>query len=62
MGIELENGGMAYNVKEAAQILERAPYMVRLYIRNGDLRAHKVGRSYYISSQAIEDFKKSKEE
>lgn len=53
--IKLENT-VAYTAEEAAKMLNRALSTVRLYIRSGKLRAHKVGRTYYITEKTLTEF------
>tara|TARA_R110002074_G_scaffold287618_1_gene459344 strand:- start:263 stop:535 length:273 start_codon:yes stop_codon:yes gene_type:complete len=37
-----------YSIKEAAKILGVIPLTVRNYIKNGNLKAERLGRKYYI--------------
>jgi len=53
--IKLENT-TAYTVKEAAEILHKTPQTIRYYITTGELKAKKVGRPYYITEKALEEF------
>ena len=53
--IKLENT-VAYTAEEAAVMLNRAISTVRTYIRSGKLRAHKVGRTYYITEKTLTEF------
>jgi len=46
----------AYNVVEAAKILNMSDYTVRKYIRNGLIKAKKIGRAFYITDSALEEF------
>ena len=50
-----------FKVKEAAKILELNDQTVGRYCRNGVIKATKVGRDYRISSKAIKEFDKNKE-
>ncbi len=44
------------SVKEAAKMATLAPSTIRLYIRKGTLKAHKVGRRVLIAKADLEDF------
>jgi excisionase family DNA binding protein len=44
------------SVKEAAKMATLAPSTIRLYIRKGKLKAHKVGRRVLIAKTDLEDF------
>jgi len=46
----------AYNVQEAAQLLKVSAVTIRSYIKQGKLKAQKVGRAFYITEATIEDF------
>lgn len=50
-----------YTVAEAAVLLNKTPYTVGRYCREGLLKATKVGRTYEINQQDIDDFKQAKE-
>jgi len=43
-------------IKEAADLVRLAPPTIRLYIRKGGLRAHKVGRRVIIKREELIDF------
>ena len=53
--IKLENT-TAYTVQEVAEILHKTPTTVREYIKRGDLKAKRVGRPWYITEKALEEF------
>ena len=53
--IKLENT-TAYTVKEVAEILHKTPTTVRGYIKSGELKAKKVGRPWYVTEKALEEF------
>lgn len=53
--IKLENT-TAYTVQEVAEKLNRNKDTVLRYIHNGELKAKKVGRPYYITDKALEEF------
>jgi excisionase family DNA binding protein len=44
------------SVKEAAKMATLAPSTIRLYIRKGKLKAHKVGRRVLIAKTDLESF------
>ncbi len=46
----------AYTVDEVAEMLKKTPSTVRRYIALGMLKAQKVGRPYYITDKALEEF------
>lgn len=46
----------AYTVQEVAEILHKTPTTVRKYIKTGELKAKQVGRPYYITEKALEEF------
>ena len=46
----------AYSVSEAAVRLNMTEQAVRRYIRERRLKAHKVGRSYFMTEETLEEF------
>ena len=48
----------AYNVQEAAQLLKVTPVTVRNYIKQGKIKAQKVGRALHITEGNLQDFLK----
>lgn len=54
--------GKAFSVFEVAEILQRRAETVRLYIKNGKLKAHKIANAYFIKEQTLKDFAGRKEE
>lgn len=46
----------AYEVKEAAEMLHRTPVTIRKYIKSGDLKAQKVGNTWYITDKTLTEF------
>ena len=46
----------AYNVQESAQILKVSAVTIRSYIKQGRLKAQKIGRAYYITENCMEEF------
>lgn len=46
----------AYNVQEVAVLLNVTPVTVRSYIRQGKIRAQKVGRALYIAEGNLQEF------
>ena len=53
--IKLEHT-VAYNAKEAGDKLGMSAYTIRKYIRNGLIKAKKIGRAYYITDKALEEY------
>ena len=53
--IKLENT-TAYTVQEVAEMLHKTPQTIRYYIKTGELKAKQVGRPYYITEKALEEF------
>lgn len=45
----------AYTVPEVAEALRLAPATVRRYIKNGMIKAQKVGSKWYITDATLED-------
>lgn len=43
----------AYTVQEVAERIHRTPVTVRNYIREGRLRAQKVGNTWYITEETL---------
>lgn len=48
----------AYNVQEAAKLLKVTPVTVRTYIKQGKIKAQKVGRALHITEGNLQDFLK----
>lgn len=46
----------AYDIPEAAEILERSESSIRKYIYSGKLRAQKVQGTWYVSDRTIKEF------
>ncbi len=46
----------AYNVQEAAQLLKVSAVTIRGYIKNGKLKAQKVGRAFHITESTLENY------
>jgi len=46
----------AYTIKEAAEIIHRSVPTVRNYISSGNLRAQKVGSTWYITDRTLTEF------
>ena len=44
---------IAVRIETAAQMLDAAPSTVLLWIKNGQLPAHKIGRSWYVRIEEI---------
>jgi len=54
-----EAGRPYLNLKEAAGMARLAPSTIRLYIRKGELKAHKVGSRVIIKKEDLEAFVES---
>ena len=54
-----EAGRPYLNLKEAAGMARLAPSTIRLYIRKGELKAHKVGSRVIIKKEDLEEFVES---
>lgn len=52
------NTTTAYNVQEASELLHISDQTVRKYIRDGKIKAQKVGVKYYVTNKTIENFLK----
>jgi excisionase family DNA binding protein len=46
----------AYDVKEAAEMLHRSKNTIRSYIKSGELKAQKVGNTWYITDKTLTEF------
>lgn len=46
----------AYDIPEAAEILNRSVSCVRKYISSGKLRAQKVGGIWYVTDKTLTEF------
>lgn len=46
----------AYTVIEASEILQLSQFTVGKYIREGRIKAQKVGRKYYVTDKTIKEF------
>ena len=46
----------AYDVKETAELLHVSPQTVKKYIREGKLRAQRVGLPYYVTEDTLKEF------
>lgn len=46
----------AYDVKETAELLHVSPQTVKKYIREGKLRAQRVGLPYYVTEETLKEF------
>ena len=44
-----------YSIKEAAKILDVIPLTIRNHIKNGTIKAQKLGRKYYILHSELYD-------
>lgn len=50
-----------YTVEEVAERLRVTPYTLRVYIRNGELGAVKIGKQYRISEGQLQEFLKNQQ-
>lgn len=48
----------AYNVQEAAKLLDVSAQTIRKYIKNGELSAVKTGTKYQITEKNLENYLK----
>ena len=48
----------AYNVQEVAQLLKVTPATVRSYIKQGKIKAQRVGRAIHVTEGNLQDFLK----
>lgn len=46
----------AYNVQEAAKLLNVSAVTIRTYIKQGKLKAQKAGRAFYITESTLEAY------
>lgn len=46
----------AYNVQEAAELLDVSPQTIRSYIKQGKLKAQKAGNKYVITEETLKTF------
>ena len=46
----------AYDLKSLSKILNIGVVTLRTYIRRGDLRAKKLGRSYFVTMENLREF------
>lgn len=46
----------AYNVQEAAELLDVSPQTIRSYIKQGKLKAQKAGNKYIITEETLKAF------
>ena len=50
-----------YSVKELTEILPITPLTIREYIRKGKIRGHKIGKSWFVNREDLNDFLDGKE-
>lgn len=50
-----------YNLDEVVKLLGLNIQTIRIYIKEGKLKASKVGRKYMVTDEAIQDFLKANE-
>ena len=46
----------AYNLKEASEILHMNIQTIRKHIKNGKIKAQKVGNSYYVTDKTLTEY------
>lgn len=46
----------AYDIQETAELINLSPQSVRSYIKQGKLKAQKVGTRYYVAEENIQSF------
>lgn len=46
----------AYTVKEAAELIHLSPQTIKKYIREGKIKAQKVGVPYYVTEETLKAF------
>ena len=51
----------AYTLKEAADIVNKNEQTLRLYIKNGKLKAQKVGGTWYVTDKTLTELVTGKE-
>ena len=52
-----------YDTEEVAEMFKRSSRSVRRFIRSGQLKASKIGKSYYVTLKDIENYiNRSREE
>jgi len=45
-----------YTTKEVAEIVHYKPKTITMFIRQGRLKAYKIGKSYQISEEQLKEF------
>lgn len=50
-----------YTAKELAELLNILPSAITRHIRNGTIKAEKIGNSYIIKKEAVEEYLQTRE-
>jgi excisionase family DNA binding protein len=53
---KIDNDTRVYNLKDLSEILGIGIRTLRRYIKNGDLRAKKIGKSYLVTESNLLEF------
>lgn len=56
-----EKGLKVYELKEICDLLKINLQVLRRYIKNGEIKASKIGRKYIITEESLKDFIKQNE-
>lgn len=56
MAVEIRDGVKYFDVTDISESMKVTAYSVRRWIREGRLRARKVGRKYYVSGEALRQY------
>lgn len=46
----------AYDVQEVAKLLDTSAQTIRAYIKNGKIKAQKIGRTYIVTEETLKEF------
>ena len=56
MPIKLGEKIVLYDLKELAEKLNITPIILKGYLKNGELKGHKIGTKWYVLEENIRDF------
>jgi excisionase family DNA binding protein len=56
MAVEVKPGMKLYTVQEAADMLQVTPQTIRVWIKQKRLKAGRLGRPFFVSQKAIDQF------
>lgn len=56
-----EKGLKVYELKEVCELLKINLQVLRRYIKDGEIKASKIGRKYIITEESLRDFIKKNE-